>query len=272
MVKFRTLTSEEPKPESIVLMFRDLNREPSVKYLWSHQDKILEEYYQKHLESKDLAIELPTGSGKTLVGLLIAEYRRRALKERIVFLCPTRQLCSQVNEQARRYGIKTALLVGSQSKYDPALFYEYQQGKAIAITTYSGVFNTNPRIDDPEVIICDDAHAADNYIADLWTLSISRTAHKDLYMSIYRTLESVISDSISYRIETGGSNRFDENSVDLISTIAAYGYLTQLGQVLGEFATKYKGYPSLILSSKMKMLKAAFHLIQCVKHVHMSNE
>jgi hypothetical protein len=254
MVKFRTLTSEEPKPESIVLMFRDLNREPSVKYLWSHQDKILEEYYQKHLESKDLAIELPTGSGKTLVGLLIAEYRRRALKERIVFLCPTRQLCSQVNEQARRYGIKTALLVGSQSKYDPALFYEYQQGKAIAITTYSGVFNTNPRIDDPEVIICDDAHAADNYIADLWTLSISRTAHKDLYMSIYRTLESVIPDSISYRIETGGSNRFDEDSVDLISTIAAYGYLSQLGQVLGEFAIKYDDlkYSWSIISSHLE--------------------
>ena len=213
MVKFRTSTSETPKPESIVLMFRDLERDPSVKYLYSHQDKVLEGYYQKHLQNKDLAIELPTGTGKTLVGLLIAEYRRRAFKERIVFLCPTKQLCFQVNEQARRYGIKTALLVGSQSKYNTALFYEYQQGKAIALTTYSGVFNTNPRINNPEVIICDDAHAADNYIADLWTLSIGRAKHENLYMSIYRALESVIPEYMKYKIETGGSSRFDQHSL-----------------------------------------------------------
>lgn len=254
MVKFRTSSSEAPKPESIVLMFRDLNRDPSVKYLYSHQDKVLEEYYQNHLQSKDLAIELPTGTGKTLVGLLIAEYRRRALKERIVFLCPTKQLCFQVNEQARRYGIKTALLVGSQSKYNPALFYDYQQGKAIAITTYSGVFNTNPRINDPEVIICDDAHAADNYIADLWTLSISRSTHKDLYMSLYRALESIIPDHMAHKIETGGSSRFDEYSVDLISTIASHRYISQIVQIIGDFVSEYDDleYSWSVLSSHLE--------------------
>jgi len=254
MVKFRTSAAEEPKPQSIVLMFRDLDRDPSVKYLYSHQDRVLEGYYQNHLESKDLALELPTGTGKTLVGLLIAEYRRRALKERIVFLCPTRQLCFQVNEQARRYGIKTALLIGSQNEYDSALFYQYQQGNAIAITTYSGVFNTNPRIDDPEVIICDDAHAADNYIAALWTLTINHLTHRDLYTSIHRLLQPVIPDYINHHIETGGSSRFDEYSVDLVSTIASYEYFAELGQVLGEFAPQYKDlkYSWSILSSHLE--------------------
>jgi Rad3-related DNA helicase len=249
MVKFRTSASEEPKPPSIVLMFRDLDRDPSVKYLYSHQDRVLEGYYQNHLESKDLALELPTGTGKTLVGLLIAEYRRRALKERIVFLCPTRQLCFQVNEQARRYGIKTALLVGSQNEYDSALFYQYQQGKAIAITTYSGVFNTNPRIDDPEVIICDDAHAADNYIADLWTLTINLSTHKDLYTSINRLIKAVIPDYVNSQIETGSGSR-----VDLLSTIASYEYLTELEQVLGEFSPQYKDlkYSWSILASHLE--------------------
>ncbi|OYQ63433.1 hypothetical protein B9G53_16815 [Pseudanabaena sp. SR411] len=106
MVKFRTSTSEESKPDSIAIMFMDLARDPSVKYLYAHQDRVLEGYYQYHLQSRDLAIELPTGTGKTLIGLLIAEYRRRVMKERIVFLCPTKQLCFQVNEQARRYGIE----------------------------------------------------------------------------------------------------------------------------------------------------------------------
>lgn len=254
MAKFRTSASEEPKPESIVLMFRDLNRDPSVKYLYSHQDKILEEYYQNHLQSKDLAIELPTGTGKTLVGLLIAEYRRRALKERVVFLCPTKQLCFQVNEQARCYGIKTTLLVGPQGEYEPKYFYEYQQGKAIAVTTYSGVFNANPRISDPEVIVCDDAHAADNYIAALWTLSISSTTHKNLYQSIYQTIKPVIPDHMKYRIETGGSSQSDKYSVDLISTIASHNYITQLGQVLGDLVPKHNDlkYSWNVLSSHLE--------------------
>ncbi|MGJ3254044.1 MAG: DEAD/DEAH box helicase family protein [Elainellaceae cyanobacterium] len=253
MVKFRTSASEEPKPQSIVLMFRDLNRDPSVKYLYSHQDRVLEGYYQEHLKSKDLALELPTGTGKTLIGLLIAEYRRRALKERIVFLCPTKQLCFQVNEQARRYGIKTALLIGPQNEYDSSLFYQYQQGNAIAITTYSGVFNTNPRIDDPEVIICDDAHAADNYIVDLWTLTINRLRHKELYTAIHRLLQSAIPDYIKHHIEKS-SNRYDEYLVDLISNISVHEYLDELKEVLEEFAPQHRDlkYSWGILSSHLE--------------------
>ena len=239
MVKFRTSIPEEQIPQSIVLMFRDLNRDPSVKYLYSHQDKVLEGYYQEHLKNKNLAIELPTGTGKTLIGLLIAEYRRRALKERIVFLCPTKQLCFQVCEQARRYGITTALLVGPQNEYDSSLFYQYQQGKAIAITTYSGVFNANPRIDDPEVIICDDAHAADNYIADLWTLTIDRAKHKELYTAIHRVLQSVIPDYIKHHIEKSG-NQYSGHLVDLISKVSVHEYLDELKEVLEEFVPQYR--------------------------------
>lgn len=186
-----------------------------------------------------------------MVGLLIAEYRRRAFKERIVFLSPTKQLCYQINQQAQLCGIKTSLLVGSQKNYDPGMFYEYQQGKAIAITTYSGVFNTNPRINNPQVIICDDAHAADNYITDLWTLSISKDNHPLLYRSICSILKPVIPDYMKHRIQTGGSSQSDQYSVDMISTIASFDYHTQLSQVIGEFVANDKDleYSWSILSS-----------------------
>jgi hypothetical protein len=48
--------------------------------LWGHQEKTLDSYFANYLQAKDVAIEPPTGTGKTLVGLLIAEYRRRALE------------------------------------------------------------------------------------------------------------------------------------------------------------------------------------------------
>jgi len=110
MTQFRISSPAQTKPESPVLMFRDLRRDPSIKFLWGHQEKLLDQYFAKHLNTKDLAIELPTGSGKTLVSLLIAEFRRKVFNERAVFLCPTRQLCGQVDAQARTYGITSSLL------------------------------------------------------------------------------------------------------------------------------------------------------------------
>ncbi len=62
-------------------LFRDLRgRAPDIKHLWSHQADILRAYHQQFAKLRDVAIELPTGAGKTLVGLLIAEYRRQSFK------------------------------------------------------------------------------------------------------------------------------------------------------------------------------------------------
>ena len=70
-------TAHTTDPEAL---FRDLRgRSPDIKHLWSHQADLLRAYHRSFRAAKDVAIELPTGAGKTLVGLLIAEFRRRAL-------------------------------------------------------------------------------------------------------------------------------------------------------------------------------------------------
>ena len=67
-------------------------------------------YADTAVETPDVALQLPTGSGKTLVGLLTAEWRRRRNQERVVYLCTTRQLVNQVVEQAEeKYGLGTLL-------------------------------------------------------------------------------------------------------------------------------------------------------------------
>lgn len=55
-----------------------------------HQKEMLETYAGHDVKTPDLALQLPTGSGKTLVGLLIADWRRKKLGDRAVYLCPTR--------------------------------------------------------------------------------------------------------------------------------------------------------------------------------------
>lgn len=236
MPKFRFGASASPSTDSPRQLFRDLpGKDPSVKFLWEHQAALLDEYYKAHLKTSDLAIELPTGSGKTLVALLIAEYRRRVNNERAVFLCPTRQLCSQVAAQAKKYGIATALLTGSQRDYPSEQFNAYQKAKSVAITTYSGVFNTSPRIDDPELIICDDAHSADNYVSALWTVSISRYEHADVFQALYRALRPALPENVIHDFD-GFDPKTSRNFIDLVSTISSYEIFKQIREVLNTFA------------------------------------
>src|SRR4051812_37772540 len=92
--------------ESPEALFRDL-RSRRVEGLLSHQADILRAYQDRALDTADVALQLPTGSGKTLVGLLIGEWRRRHFQETVVYLCPTKQLVHQVVEQgSKKYGIR----------------------------------------------------------------------------------------------------------------------------------------------------------------------
>ena len=109
----RTVCPDDPEA-----LFRDL-RKKTVPGLLSHQADLLRSYLGVHTKYSDIALQLPTGSGKTLVGLLIAEWRRRKYGERVVYLCPTRQLVNQVAEQATgKYGMDVHAFTGSRAHYD----------------------------------------------------------------------------------------------------------------------------------------------------------
>jgi len=182
--KIKLSAGSPTKTQDCESLFRDLkNRDPKIQHLWSHQADVLRSYHT-NITQKDIAFELPTGTGKTLVGLLVAEWRRSNLNERVVYLCPTRQLAKQVGAQANEYGVKAHVFIGPQNRYDRRAFSEYSEAKAIAITTYSAIFNIRPRIRNPQIIILDDAHAADNYIAGMWSMSITRSKHKELYSKL----------------------------------------------------------------------------------------
>lgn len=180
-------------PHTPIEIFDELRpRTQRVQYLWSHQHNILGTYTSEHSGTKDLALELPTGAGKTLVGLLIAEFRRRSRSERVVYLCPTRQLAYQVAEQADNFGIDVSVLVGPGKDYDATAFTQYQRAERIAISTYSSIFNAKPRINDPEAILCDDAHAADNAVLGMWSLEINKVRDSDFYWAVIGVLGNAL--------------------------------------------------------------------------------
>lgn len=176
---FKKLTTHAAVPESPDRLFLDLPRR-KLASLFDHQGQVLRNYATKAIDASDVALQLPTGSGKTLVGLLLAEWRRRKFGERVLYLCPTRQLVNQVAEEAvQKYGLSVQPFTGSIKNYTPDAKAAYQDSNRVAVTTYNSLFNTHPFFENPDVIIIDDAHAAESYMASQWTLRIDRYEEKD---------------------------------------------------------------------------------------------
>ena len=187
---FKRVGAKRIQAGDIESLFKDLkNRSAEIRDLYSQQADVLRAYYGGHLSSPDVSIELPTGSGKTLVGLLIAEYRRKIMGERVLYLCPTRQLAHQVGNQSKDYAIPTKVLVGPKRNFSRVDVMAYRSAKAVAVTTYSGLFNTNPEFNDAQTIILDDAHGGESYISSLWSITVRRDDSPDIYAKILSLFE-----------------------------------------------------------------------------------
>ena len=201
-------------PESL---FRDL-RDRTVEGLLAQQADMLRKYME-HVDKRDIALELPTGSGKTLVGLLIAEWRRRTKRERCVVLCPTKQLVHQVVEQAQeKYGINALDFSGSKHQYPEADKTAFNNCESIGVATYSALFNTNPFFSEVHTIIFDDAHAAENYVSSFWSLEIRRYQDQTTFDAIWQIIAHYTTENDQLRYDQGSDGSLDTSFVNKIPT------------------------------------------------------
>ncbi|MFF2549430.1 helicase C-terminal domain-containing protein [Nocardia sp. NPDC058058] len=137
-----------------------------------------------HDHVRDIGVELPTGEGKTLIALLIADW---ALDEgmSIAYLTGTKQLAVQVQSEAAALpGIDAHRF--EAGRYPGAQVDDYHQAQAIGVMNYWVYFNASPKIEPADLIIFDDAHLAEQPLANLFTLRIPRTAGggTDLYQNL----------------------------------------------------------------------------------------
>jgi hypothetical protein len=237
-------------------LFGELPRTPNgVGALWSHQADQLRAYAEEHQDSTDVALELPTGSGKTLVGLLIAEWRRRSLGQRIVYACPTKQLARQVLSKARDQGIPAVLLIGSHWDWDQAELARYTRGDAIAVTTYSAIFNLNSYLADAQTLVFDDAHAAEGFVAEAWALSVG--SDQDAYEQLFDALTDALDPALVSRMLAPDGPAADVSEVRLIPIGAVARHVADIDRVLAGLAGD--------ASYRFKMLRA--NLASCLFYV-----
>ena len=190
-------------------LFQTLQRDPQHQYLRAVQSDVLNEWYTRR-DQRDVVIKMNTGSGKTLVGLVLLWSRLQERKGPALYLCPDTYLVSQVRREADALGIRHVDF--DQNNQFPPEFFE-QTG--ILVTTIHKLFNgysvfrvanrSNPV--PVGTVLVDDAHACINIARDQFTATFARQS--DVAKRIWSMFEPALREQaigISAEIE---QERFD---------------------------------------------------------------
>lgn len=147
------------------------------------QKLVLEEYAANCQAAEDLAIEMPTGEGKTLIALLVADWALDQGRS-VAYLTGTRQLAERVEREAALLGLDIVRF--SAGNYGGAKLDDYHQAQKPAVMNYWVYFNSRPVPQPADLVILDDAHLAEQPLSGLQTLRIpnKKGPARKLYESI----------------------------------------------------------------------------------------
>lgn len=190
MVDFKKLRAAKSKQivTNPIDIFRRLPHPPGFFDLSPSQTEILAGWYERRTE-RDLVIKLPTGGGKTLLGLVIAQSILNETGKPVVYLSPTVQLVNQTLDKANQYNIP-AVAYEKESHYFQNSFLA---GESVLICTYQALFNGLSRFGAPgstrdvlEVggLVLDDAHVAFSTVRDSFTLTVEKAADEEAYKEL----------------------------------------------------------------------------------------
>lgn len=169
-------------------IYDSLDRKSMTGPLRPVQETILREWTDNRSDDKDVVIKLHTGSGKTLIGLLIQLARINQNGKPCLYICPNIYLAQQVCLDAKKFGIPYCT-IGADNQV-PNSFID---GKKILITHAQKVFNgksifgLDKDFIECDSVILDDSHACIDAIKNAFTIRISRS--HEMYRKILGLFE-----------------------------------------------------------------------------------
>lgn len=161
-------------------IFMSLNRTQKYEYPRDIQSQVWEKWFDRR-DEKDLVLKLNTGSGKTVVGLLILKSCLEEKKGPAVFITPDKFLTNQVIQEAKDLGLNVTT---DEDNYD------FRSGKSILVTNIFKIVNGLSRFGvgrkkiDIGSFIIDDAHASISTVEKQFTLSVERE-NEDIYREVF---------------------------------------------------------------------------------------
>ncbi len=211
-------------------IFMSLNRAQKYEYPRDIQGEVWEKWFERR-DEKDLVLKLNTGSGKTVVGLLILQTCLEENKGPAIFITPDIFLTNQVIKEAENLGISVT------TDYNN---YDFLSGKSILVTNIYKVvnglskFGVGTKKIDVGSFIIDDAHASIAIVEKQFTLSIERK-NTDAYKEIF----SLFSTALSYQNEAYHIDIRQNTSGDKSIEVPFWEWQKLSSQVL-EILHKYK--------------------------------
>jgi len=191
MVDFSIRIDKKPIEKKInpIEIYDTLDRASDKGPLRPAQLSVLENWFLKFKDQKDVILKLHTGQGKTLVGLLILQSNLNQDNGPCLYLCPTLNLVTQTCEQAKQFGIKYCV-IGK----DKSIPNEYLESQSILITTIQKLFNgltkfgLNNKSEKAGCIVLDDSHACIDAIRNAFTILIK--TENPIYYEIFNIFET----------------------------------------------------------------------------------
>ncbi|MCB9924870.1 MAG: DEAD/DEAH box helicase family protein [Planctomycetaceae bacterium] len=182
--KLKLSMTSGKKPVDPLEIFKKLTLRGSIENIWEPQAEALKNWHKVRADS-DAVIQMNTGGGKTLVGLLTAQSLLNELNRRVLYVVANNQLVEQTLSRATELSLPSSARYGGQWHNQES----FQSAEAICVTNYAAVFNGFSTFRDKDIaaLIFDDAHVAESLIRDQFTLKIS--SEWELYdkiVSMYR--------------------------------------------------------------------------------------
>ena len=176
-------------------------QKPGYGFLRENQVDFLKQWEIRR-DEKDIIGIMDTGSGKTLLGLLMLYSKLKEGVGTAVYLCPDNQLVEQVVNQAACYGIPTCQFEKTDTYQVFPL--EFDNCESILITTFDKLFNGQSvfgiiggkrEIKEIGCLVIDDAHECIKKARKRASIIINRKEDIELY----RNLIAVFNDDLEYQ-------------------------------------------------------------------------
>lgn len=152
-------------------IFLTLERDKRFAFPRDIQTEVMKAWFAVR-DQRDTVIKLNVGSGKTLVGLLILQSSLNEDLGPALYICPDKQLVSQVTEEAVSLGLEV-----TEDPGDPS----FAAGQKVCVTTVHRLFNgkslfgvetTKLRIG---TVVVDDVHACIATISEQFRITLPNT-------------------------------------------------------------------------------------------------
>jgi len=196
------------------------HKESKYQYPRDVQSQVWKQWYEKRNDN-NIVIKMNTGSGKTVVGLIMLKSSLNENKGPAVYIVPDNFLVEQVLNEAKSLGIRVTTDISSTA---------FTRGKEIFVCNIHklvngmSVFGVGERKIEIGTILIDDAHACIDSVESQYTIKISNTN------IIYKKLLDIFLPSIKEQSEVK-AKELEVSQPNTIALVPFWSWKNHLSEV-----------------------------------------